>query len=82
MKNALRGVNVAAVGLIYTAIYRLWQTGYVDEGFEAARVWVSVSPTSHSRPAELLILVFPAKMSPRQKCHISEIRQLRTSIIK
>ncbi|PKS06153.1 hypothetical protein jhhlp_007470 [Lomentospora prolificans] len=34
VKSLLRGVNAAAVGLIYTAVYRLWQIGYMDEGFE------------------------------------------------
>lgn len=33
VKAALRGVNAAAVGLIYTAVYRLWQIGYIDEGY-------------------------------------------------
>lgn len=37
VKSALRGVNAAAVGLIYTAAYRLWQIGYVDQGFEAGK---------------------------------------------
>ena len=34
VKSLLRGVNAAAVGLIYTAVYRLWQIGYIDEGFQ------------------------------------------------
>ena len=33
VRSALRGVNAAAVGLIYTAVYRLWQIGWIDEGF-------------------------------------------------
>lgn len=33
VKAAVRGVNAAAVGLIYTAVYRLWQIGYIDEGY-------------------------------------------------
>ncbi|KAH7156556.1 chromate transporter-domain-containing protein [Dactylonectria macrodidyma] len=33
VKAALRGLNAAAVGLIYTAVYRLWQIGYIDEGY-------------------------------------------------
>jgi hypothetical protein len=37
VKSGLRGVNAAAVGLIYTALYRLWQIGFVDEGFEAGK---------------------------------------------
>ncbi|KAH7113679.1 chromate transporter-domain-containing protein [Dactylonectria estremocensis] len=33
VKSMLRGVNAGAVGLIYTAVYRLWQIGYIDEGY-------------------------------------------------
>ncbi|PMD53367.1 uncharacterized protein K444DRAFT_599480 [Hyaloscypha bicolor E] len=53
VKSGLRGVNAAAVGLIYTAVYRLWQIGYVDEGFEAGKSlgddpwWVVVGVTSY-----------------------------------
>ncbi|KUJ15141.1 chromate ion transporter [Mollisia scopiformis] len=53
VKSALRGINAAAVGLIYTAVYRLWQIGYVDEGFEAGKSlgddpwWVVVAVTSY-----------------------------------
>jgi chromate transport protein ChrA len=52
VKSALRGVNAAAVGLIYTAVYRLWQMGFVDEGFETGKSlgddpwWVVVATTS------------------------------------
>lgn len=34
VRSALRGVNAGAVGLIYTAVYRLWQIGWIDEGFQ------------------------------------------------
>ncbi|KAK0113347.1 hypothetical protein ONS95_013601 [Cadophora gregata] len=53
VKSALRGVNAAAVGLIYTAVYRLWQIGFIDEGFEAGKSlgddpwWVVVGVTSY-----------------------------------
>ncbi|KAL7620228.1 hypothetical protein AAE478_009221 [Parahypoxylon ruwenzoriense] len=53
VKSALRGLNAAAVGLIYTAVYRLWQIGYVDEGFgQGASLgndpwWVVVTATSY-----------------------------------
>jgi chromate transport protein ChrA len=53
VKSALRGVNAGAVGLIYTAVYRLWQIGYVDQGFEAGKSlgddpwWVVVGVTSY-----------------------------------
>lgn len=52
VKSGLRGVNAAAVGLIYTAVYRLWQIGYVDFGFETGKSlgddpwWVVVGVTS------------------------------------
>ncbi|KAI4086247.1 MAG: hypothetical protein LQ344_007711 [Seirophora lacunosa] len=29
--SALRGVNAAAVGLVFTAVYRLWQIGFLDQ---------------------------------------------------
>jgi chromate transport protein ChrA len=35
VKSAVRGVNAGAVGLIFTAVYRIWQIGYIDEGFQA-----------------------------------------------
>ncbi|KAI0469054.1 chromate transporter-domain-containing protein [Xylaria cf. heliscus] len=53
VKSALRGFNAAAVGLIYTAIYRLWQIGYIDEGFTQGTSlandpwWVVVTATSY-----------------------------------
>jgi chromate transport protein ChrA len=53
MKSVLRGVNAAAVGLIYTAVYRIWQVGFIDEGFQAGRSlgddpwWVVVTATSY-----------------------------------
>ncbi|KAF6838353.1 transporter YwrB [Colletotrichum plurivorum] len=53
VKAAVRGVNAAAVGLIYTAVYRIWQVGYIDEGFQAGRSlgddpwWVVVTATAY-----------------------------------
>jgi chromate transport protein ChrA len=53
VKSLLRGVNAAAVGLIYTAVYRLWQIGYIDEGFQQGTSlalepwWVVVTATSY-----------------------------------
>ncbi|KAL2142643.1 hypothetical protein VTI28DRAFT_857 [Corynascus sepedonium] len=53
VKSALRGVNAAAVGLIYTAVYRLWQIGWIDEGFQKGTSladdpwWVVVTATSY-----------------------------------
>lgn len=53
VKSALRGINAAAVGLIYTAVYRLWQIGYIDEGYREGTSlavvpwWVVVTATSY-----------------------------------
>jgi chromate transport protein ChrA len=53
VKSGLRGINAAAVGLIYTAVYRLWQIGYIDQGFEAGVSlgedpwWVVIAATSY-----------------------------------
>ena len=53
VKSGLRGVNAAAVGLIYTAVYRLWQIGYIDQGFQDGKSlgddpwWVVVTATSY-----------------------------------
>ena len=29
--SCLRGTNAVAVGLVFTAVFRLWETGYIDE---------------------------------------------------
>ncbi|KAF3071969.1 hypothetical protein CFAM422_006062 [Trichoderma lentiforme] len=53
VKSGVRGINAAAVGLIYTAVYRIWQVGYVDEGFQAGKSlgddpwWVVVTATAY-----------------------------------
>lgn len=53
VKSALRGLNASAVGLIYTAVYRLWQIGYIDEGYEQGTSlalrpwWVVITATSY-----------------------------------
>lgn len=50
--SCLRGINAAAVGLVYTAVYRLWEIGYVSEesqnGSSLGREpwWVVVTATS------------------------------------
>ncbi|KAL4998433.1 chromate transporter-domain-containing protein [Aspergillus recurvatus] len=52
----LRGVNAAAVGLVFTAVYRLWEIGYLrpggssGEGVSLAREpwWVVVAAVSYS----------------------------------
>ncbi|KAI3321196.1 chromate transporter-domain-containing protein [Xylariaceae sp. AK1471] len=52
-KSALRGFNAAAVGLIYTAVYRLWLIGYIDQRFTQGTSlandpwWVVVTATSY-----------------------------------
>jgi chromate transport protein ChrA len=53
IKSCLRGVNAAAVGLIFSAVYRLWQIGFVDEentgGSSLGRDpwWVVIAATSY-----------------------------------
>lgn len=53
VKSAVRGINAGAVGLIYTAVYRIWQVGYIDEGFESGKSlgndpwWVVVTATAY-----------------------------------
>lgn len=52
VRSAVRGMNAGAVGLIYTAVYRLWQIGYIDEGYRQGTSlavepwWVVVTATS------------------------------------
>ncbi len=53
MNSALRGLHAAAIGLIFTGVYRLWQFGYIDadvvKGTSLARGpwWVVVTATSY-----------------------------------
>lgn len=52
VRSVIRGVSAGAVGFIYTAVYRIWQIGYIDEGFETGRSlgddpwWVVVTATA------------------------------------
>lgn len=52
VKSLLRGVNAGAVGLVYTAVYRLWQIGYIDPDFQQGTSlaqepwWVVVTASS------------------------------------
>ncbi|XXH03495.1 hypothetical protein Hte_009900 [Hypoxylon texense] len=52
VKSVVRGVSAGATGFIYTAVYRIWQIGYIDEGFEAGKSlgddpwWLVVSATA------------------------------------
>lgn len=53
VKSGVRGVNAGAVGLIYTAVYRIWQIGYIDEGFQSGKSladdpwWVVVTAAAY-----------------------------------
>ncbi|KAF1815452.1 hypothetical protein P152DRAFT_455165 [Eremomyces bilateralis CBS 781.70] len=55
--SALRGLNAAAVGLVFTAVYRLWEIGYLtkdnSQGQSLAREpwWVVVAAVSYSASA-------------------------------
>lgn len=50
--SVLRGVNAGAVGLVFTAVYRLWQIGYVDADNQSGSPlgrdpwWVAITATS------------------------------------
>lgn len=50
--SAIRGINATAVGLVYSAVYRLWQIGYVGADFKSGSPlggdpwWVVVTTTS------------------------------------
>ena len=50
--SCLRGVNALAVGLVYTAVYRLWEIGNIDEMHQSGSSlgkdpwWVVVTATS------------------------------------
>lgn len=50
--SCLRGVNASAVGLVYTAVYRLWEIGYLDEAYQSGSPlgkepwWVVITATS------------------------------------
>lgn len=50
--SCLRGVNASAVGLVYTAVYRLWEIGNIDEAYQSGSSlgkdpwWVVITATS------------------------------------
>jgi chromate transport protein ChrA len=54
VKSVLRGINAAAVGLIYPAVYRLWEIGYVDASLSSGTSlgrepwWVVTTATSYT----------------------------------
>ncbi|KAL4860684.1 hypothetical protein BDV12DRAFT_181231 [Aspergillus spectabilis] len=55
--NFLRGVNASAVGLVFTAVYRLWEIGYLTptemDGLSLAREpwWVVVAAVTYAESA-------------------------------
>ncbi|KAL2821438.1 chromate transporter-domain-containing protein [Aspergillus cavernicola] len=55
--NFLRGVNAAAVGLVFTAVYRLWEIGYLtpldNNGQSLAREpwWVVIAAVTYAESA-------------------------------
>lgn len=55
--SALRGVNSVAVGMVFTAVYRLWEIGYLTPGSSTGRSladdpwWVVVAVASYSASA-------------------------------
>jgi chromate transport protein ChrA len=52
VRSAVRGIQASAIGFIYTAVYRLWQIGWFEEGSLAGTSlgndpwWVVVTATS------------------------------------
>ena len=53
VKSGVRGINAGAVGLVYTAVYRIWQVGFIDADFQSGRSlgddpwWVVVAATAY-----------------------------------
>jgi chromate transport protein ChrA len=56
-KSVLRGVNATAVGLVYTAVYRLWEIGFLSSQATAGEslgkepFWLVVAALSYSANA-------------------------------
>lgn len=52
--SALRGINAIAVGLVFTAVYRLWEIGYLTKGLTTGQSlskepwWVVVATVAYS----------------------------------
>lgn len=52
MRSLLRGINALAVGLVYAAVYRLWQIGVINPGnnrgvpLGSDAYWVAITATS------------------------------------
>jgi chromate transport protein ChrA len=55
--SLLRGVNATAVGLVFTAVYRLWEIGYLTKGAEGGQslaiepFWVVVTALTYAESA-------------------------------
>lgn len=55
--NVLRGVNATAVGLVFTAVYRLWEIGYLTPEVNSGRSlalnpwWVVVAAVTYAESA-------------------------------
>ncbi|ERF75922.1 hypothetical protein EPUS_01288 [Endocarpon pusillum Z07020] len=55
--NVLRGVNATAVGLVFTAVYRLWEIGYLTPEVNSGRSlalnpwWVVVATVTYAESA-------------------------------
>ena len=53
VKSGVRGINAGAIGLIYTAVYRIWQVGFIGEDFQSGKSlsddmwWVVVTATAY-----------------------------------
>jgi hypothetical protein len=43
VKSAARGIDARPVGLVYTAVYRIWHISYLDKASNQARVWEMIS---------------------------------------
>lgn len=61
----LRGINATAVGLVFTAVYRLWETGYLtpeDRGKSLAEEpwWVVVAALTYCEVAYFSVPPFVA----------------------
>ena len=55
--NMLRGVNATAVGLVFTAVYRLWEIGYLTPKVSSGQSlalnpwWVVVTAVTYTESA-------------------------------
>ena len=52
----LRGINAAAVGLVFTAVYRIWEIGYLSPGRDGTTLgaepwWVVIAVVTYASAA-------------------------------